>query len=671
MVYEYYEQWKTIPVSDNPHLSIVIPAYNEEERIVPTVGAIAAYVSSLGFEWELIVADDGSTDDTVKLLQELELVNLRVLIAAKNGGKGSAVRRGMLAARGDYVLFTDADNSTPIENVTPMLKKLTDDGFDVAVGSRAADGASESNKSFFRHLMSGGLRLLVRYVLNIRVKDTQCGFKLYSKEVAQKLHRQQTIDGFSFDLESLYLAAKYGYKVVEVPVEWMDAPGSKVDAKKEAIRFLKDMTRIRLNDLKGIYSKPPTNLPIIDASDMTVSTEKKLLNIAVVSPYPPSKSSLNEYGYHFITALRKKPEIGQIYILSDELPEGEYYQPITDEGAPTSIISCWKFGAINNATRIQSAVNTLKPDVVLFNIQFASFAGSRIAGAFGLLSPMLVKYMSRIPTVVLLHNIMETVDLSSAGFGGSNLMELVTRKAGEWATRAILSADLVALTIPKYVEILNEKYKAKNVFLAPHGAFDDVPEPDFSDSNNGKLNIMTFGKFGTYKKVEPLIEAFSKLKESQREQELELVIAGSDSPNVKGYLENVKHQYSNIDGITYTGYVAEEDVPRLFQESDVVVFPYTSTTGSSGVLHQAGSFGCAAVLPNFGDFAEIIKEEGYTGVFFEPNDVDSLTEAIETLLSSPEMRKEQGQQNYLAAKGIPIDDVVDWYLMHAERYLKD
>jgi len=672
MPYQNYEDWKTTPVSDNPHLSIVIPAYNEEERIVPTVGAIAAYVSTLGFEWELIVADDGSTDDTVKLLQELDLVNLRVLIAAQNGGKGSAVRRGMLAARGDYVLFTDADNSTPIENVTPVLKKLTDDGFDVAVGSRAADGASETNKSFFRHLMSGGLRLLVRYVLNIHVKDTQCGFKMYTKEAAQKLHRQQTIDGFSFDLESLYLASKHGYKVAEVGVEWMDAPGSKVDAKKEAIRFLQDMTRIRMNDLKGIYDREPQNLPIIDATDMpeVVASEKKL-NIAVVSPYPPSKSSLNEYGFHFIQALRQKPEVGQIFILTDTLPEGEPYPTITDDGASTTIVPCWEFGALNNALRIQSAVNVLKPDVVYFNIQFASFASSRVAGALGLLSPVLVKYLARIPTIVLLHNIMETVDLKSAGFGGSSIMEYITRKAGEVATRAILAADLVALTIPKYVEILNEKYQAKNVFLAPHGTFDDVPEPQFSEHNNGKLNIMTFGKFGTYKKVEPLIEAFAKLQQIDREQVLELVIAGSDSPNVKGYLENVKHQYHSIDGITYTGYVAEEDVPRIFQEADVVVFPYTSTTGSSGVLHQAGSFGRSTVLPNFGDFAEVIKEEGYTGEFFEPDNVDSLAEAIENLLSNPERRKEQGQQNYLASKGIPIADVVDWYLMHTERYLNN
>ncbi|MEO0599715.1 MAG: dolichyl-phosphate beta-glucosyltransferase, partial [Chloroflexota bacterium] len=284
---EQYEQWKQTPVSETPYLSVVIPAYNEAERIVPTVGAIAAHVSELGFEWELIVADDGSTDNTVELLRDLELVNLRVLVAEQNGGKGAAVRRGLLAARGEYVLFTDADNSTPIENVSAVLRKLTDDGFDVVVGSRAADGASETNKSFFRHLMSGGLRLMVRGVLNVRVKDTQCGFKMYTQEAAQRLYEQQLIHGFSFDLETLYLAQKFGYKIAEVPVEWMDSPGSKVDAKKEAIRFLKDMARIRYYDFMRYYEGGANPLPVIDVTHPVMpeaSTGKKLLSVAVVSP---------------------------------------------------------------------------------------------------------------------------------------------------------------------------------------------------------------------------------------------------------------------------------------------------------------------------------------------------------------------------------------------------
>ena len=138
MPYENYAKWKTEAITEEPKLSIVIPAYNERERIVATIGAIASHVSDLGFPWELLIADDGSKDDTVELCQDLRLANMKVLIAPQNGGKGSAVQRGMLAARGKYVLFADADNSTPIEEVSKVLSKLENDGLDIAVGSRAA-----------------------------------------------------------------------------------------------------------------------------------------------------------------------------------------------------------------------------------------------------------------------------------------------------------------------------------------------------------------------------------------------------------------------------------------------------------------------------------------------------------------------------------------------------
>ncbi len=253
MPYENYAKWKKTPIKVEPKLSIVIPAYNERERIVATIGAIASHVSDLGFPWEMLIADDGSKDDTVKIVEELGLVNLTVLKTPQNGGKGSAVQRGMLASRGKYVLFDDADNSTPIEEVSKLLDKLEKEGFDVAVGSRAAEGAEEGKKSIFRKILSGGLRWIVKNIFRIGVKDTQCGFKMYTREAAQKLHTKQTIMGFSFDLEILYLASKYGYKIAEVPVSWIDAPGSKVDTRKEVQRFLRDLMKIKMNDLKGAY----------------------------------------------------------------------------------------------------------------------------------------------------------------------------------------------------------------------------------------------------------------------------------------------------------------------------------------------------------------------------------------------------------------------------------
>ena len=125
MPYENYAQWKIVPISEEPKLSIVIPAYNERERIVATIGAIASHVSDLGFPWEMFIADDGSKDDTVAIVEELGLVNLTVLKAPKNGGKGSAVQRGMLAARGKYVLFADADNSTPLKKFQNFSTNLS------------------------------------------------------------------------------------------------------------------------------------------------------------------------------------------------------------------------------------------------------------------------------------------------------------------------------------------------------------------------------------------------------------------------------------------------------------------------------------------------------------------------------------------------------------------
>lgn len=255
MSYSNYEKWKTTPNEEAPFLSIVIPAYNEEIRIIPTIGAIASHVSDFGFPWELIIADDGSKDNTAQMVEDLGFVNLRVLKTSKNGGKGNAVQRGMLAARGKYVLFADADNSTPIEEISKFIQAMEQEGIVVAVGSRAAEGAEEANKSLFRHILSGGLRLLVRFVLNIGVRDTQCGFKMYTRDVAHQLHSAQTIMGFSFDLEILFLAYKLRYKVKEIPVSWVDAPGSKVDTRKEVQRFLRDIVNIRLKAFKGLYDQ--------------------------------------------------------------------------------------------------------------------------------------------------------------------------------------------------------------------------------------------------------------------------------------------------------------------------------------------------------------------------------------------------------------------------------
>lgn len=253
--YQAYRTWVKEPLTEDPVVSVVVPAYNEEWRILPTIGAIALHMSARGEPWELVVADDGSTDATIELIEGIGFPNLRLLRAERNGGKGSAVRRGVLAARGQYVLFADADQSTPIEQYDQLLARAQA-GHGLVVGSRAAAGAEVSGRRPLRRLLSRGLRLLIALLVGVKVTDTQCGFKLFTREAARDLFAYQRIDGFSFDLEVIYLAHRHGISVAEVPVEWIDAPGSTVDAVKVSLDFLRDLVRIRLRDLRGGYARP-------------------------------------------------------------------------------------------------------------------------------------------------------------------------------------------------------------------------------------------------------------------------------------------------------------------------------------------------------------------------------------------------------------------------------
>lgn len=393
----------------------------------------------------------------------------------------------------------------------------------------------------------------------------------------------------------------------------------------------------------------------------------KRLKIAIISSYPPGKRTLNEYGYYMVNHFRAKPDdYEKVILISDELPAGQKYN---FPNAPVPIIEeqVWNFNRWTNPLKILAAVRRAKPDVVLYNIQFLTFGDKKIPAALGLLTPLLTK-LSGYPSVVLLHNILEQVDLNAAGITQNKILVKIYNFIGSLLTRFILSADLLAVTIPKYVEILEEKYKAKNVVLIPHGSFEIPPMPDFSLVVK-PFQVMAFGKFGTYKKVETMIEAVELIRK-RTSLSIEIVVAGTDSPNTPGYLKSVEKQFSNVENLRFTGYVAEEDVPRIFNESALVVFPYTSTTGSSGVLHQAGSYGKPAIMPNLGDLAMLVKEEGYGGEFFEPNDVESLANAIQKVLEDDEYRIRLGRQNYFAAASLPMEDLIDWYYLHFQRFLK-
>lgn len=383
------------------------------------------------------------------------------------------------------------------------------------------------------------------------------------------------------------------------------------------------------------------------------------MKLAIVTAYPPSKVTLNEYAYHLVKHFRQKEMITEIVLLTDKTEEAKDIS-FTEKGCKITIKECWNFNSYTNIINVTKALKETQPDAVLFNLQFMKFGDKKIAAALGLMLPLVCK-LKRIPNMVLLHNILEEVDLGSAGFTSSKVMQKIYGFIGTTLTKLILQADTVAVTMQKYVTILEEKYKAKNVMLIPHGTFEITEEqPDYSIPN-GPLQVMTFGKFGTYKKVEGMIEAVELVRQSTG-LDLEVVIAGTDNPNVPGYLAQVQEDYKHVPQVRFTGYVEEHEVPTLFKESAVVVFPYTSTTGSSGVLHQAGSYGKAVVMPDLGDLALLVKEEGYLGEFFNPTSVVSLATAIEAIVTNETYRELLGKTNYKAATAYPMSKITEMYL---------
>ncbi len=245
---------------ERPSLSVVIPAYNEEKRLPPTLERIAEYFASRNFRAvEVLIVDDGSRDETAAIGEQAAQrlsgpgLEMRVVRNPGNRGKGFSVRHGMLEAARDWVLFSDADLSAPIEEVEKLLDAVEASGADVAIGSRAIDRSLiGTHQPLTREWLGRFFNLFVRVVARLDFADTQCGFKLFSRRAAQKVFARQLLDRFGFDVEVLYIARKAGFLAVEVPVRWNDVEGTKVSMLAGANGFL-DVLRVRWNAVKGKY----------------------------------------------------------------------------------------------------------------------------------------------------------------------------------------------------------------------------------------------------------------------------------------------------------------------------------------------------------------------------------------------------------------------------------
>lgn len=241
--------------TEQPYLSLIIPAFNEEARIGESLDKILAFFQSQPYFYEILIVDDGSRDQTVDVIRERfgSKDGFTIYQQPRNMGKGGAVKQGMLQARGDYVFFSDADLSVPIDTLSVFLAEL-ESRSDVVIGTRQKAGASiEVHQPFYREFMGKTYTRLANWILSLQISDFTCGFKGFRREAAKKLFPRQQLKNWSFDAEILYLARLKGYRVTEVPVRWRDDERTKVRLWRDIVGSFLGLLQIRLHDLRETY----------------------------------------------------------------------------------------------------------------------------------------------------------------------------------------------------------------------------------------------------------------------------------------------------------------------------------------------------------------------------------------------------------------------------------
>lgn len=242
-----------------PHLAVVVPAYNEQDRIGPTLLRINEYLSGQNYTWIVCVVSDGSTDSTSQIVSEFCATHPQFhLIESKpNRGKGFVVRRGMLETEAEWLLFSDADLAAPIEEVEKLFAAVSD-SVPIAIGSRPLrDSRLEIRQPWYREAAGRAFNLMVQLFAVRGIKDTQCGFKLFRNDVAKDVFKRSKLAGYGFDFEALMIARDLGYKVAEVPIRWSHQEGSKVNMLRDGTRMLTELVKLRLQGKKGRLKETP------------------------------------------------------------------------------------------------------------------------------------------------------------------------------------------------------------------------------------------------------------------------------------------------------------------------------------------------------------------------------------------------------------------------------
>lgn len=355
------------------------------------------------------------------------------------------------------------------------------------------------------------------------------------------------------------------------------------------------------------------------------------MHLTIVSPFPPAITGIGQYGYHVTRALANSGSFSRLTVLAGAAVSAGAEHP--NHLGLTKIEYCWSPGQINARQTILSRLKRLNPDLVWFNLGVSVFGKSPWINVSGLLTPMLAQ-RTGVPTVVTLHELVELADLQALDAPGGPFADWGARLLTDITTRA----DVICLTMHHYA-----KWLAKRGLDCEHIPIGAYHKPVLLDESDCK-ELLFFTTLAPFKGLELLLEAFDKLRAEY--PQMHLTIAGAEHTRFPNYARELRARFNGMDGVQWLGQVIEDDVIDLFRRAQIVVLPYTASTGSSSVLYQAATWGRAVVASDLSEIRSLVEESNLQVEFFANGDVQSLCKALRVLLTSPALRHAQAMHNF-------------------------
>ncbi|WP_277554140.1 glycosyltransferase [Halobaculum limi] len=634
------------PHDRSPERSVVLPVYQERPDV--WTGLVERLLIA-GWD-EVVVCLDAPDDETAAAADRVgEHDGVTLATSDDRRGKGGALRDGLAAADGDVLGFVDADGAVTVDALDRLYRTVEWGTAAVAAGSRDAGDADRTGQSLVRRTLGRGYRLLARGMTGVPVSDFQCGAKAFRREVWTAIAADVDETGFAFDTELLALAHRHDFDIREVPIAWDDPGDSDVDVGTDAPALFRSLLRIR-------RSLPETPRALSDGganaeadTGPTVDTSPDAddpMHVALVTSHPPNRGHLAEYGEELARsyAARDDTEVTVFARRTDRAPAVE------DRG-DYEVRRVWARDSARSAWDLVRELREDEYDAVQFNLHMTYFGTTNAYRFLGLALPPLCRALLDVPVVTTLHDLLEIVEDDHV----DDTVGTLERVGARAATQLVLLSDATTVTAAEYRDIVAERYPLGDPVHVPHGTFkraDGGVAP-----LDPPLRLLVFGFLGPTKDIETTVRAFREVREAV--PNAELVIAGGSHPDYPGHREQLEARFGDEPGVTFTGYVEEDDLDDVWGSATAVLMPYHTCTGVSGVFQLAKSYGKPVIAFENEGMRTSTVETGGEAAFVDPDSPTALAEGIVDLWNDRDRLRDIARTNAAAGDRVSMAETTD------------